>query len=120
MLTGGALAVAAAYLLAFVGGHALAPWLLAAGAVLVLTGLGLLGAGAGRPRLAAAVLLCSACVFIGFAIGLLGAAPAADGPLLLGLPRTTTLLLICSGLVPLLLLPVAYAWAFPREVMGDE
>lgn len=106
----------AAYGLTFVGSHPLAPWLLAAGATLVLAGLGLLGAGARSPRLSAAVLVACGCTFAGFAFALAAAAPAADGPLLFGLPRVTMLMLLCTGAVPLVLLPIAYAWAFPHEV----
>ena len=97
----------------------MAPWLLAAGAMLVLTGLGLLGAGARSPRLSAAVLVCCACTFAGFAFALGATPPAADGPLLFGLPRVTALMLVLSGGVPLVLLPIAYAWAFPREVSRE-
>lgn len=113
----GALAVAAAYALTFLDAAApSAPWLLATGAVLVLTGLGLLGAGSRAPRLAAAVLVASACTLLGFTVALTLAPHAAGGPLLLGLPRATTLLLLLTGGLPLVMLPLAYAWAFPKEV----
>lgn len=117
----GAIAVATAYGLAF-GGVAgtLGPWCLAFGSVLVLTGLGLLGAGPRAPRLQAAVLVACAFTFGGFALGLVASAPTPDGPLLLGLPRTTALLLLFAGAVPLVLLPLAYAWAFPREVVRPD
>lgn len=87
--------------------------------MLVLTGLGLLGAGARSPRLSAAVLVCCACTFAGFAFALGATPPTADGPLLFGLPRVTSLMLLLSGAVPLVLLPIAYAWAFPREVSRE-
>jgi hypothetical protein len=85
----------------------------------VLTGLGLLGVGPRRPRLAGAVLTACACTFGGFALALLHAAPTADGPLWLGLPRATALLLVVTGAVPLVLLPLAYGLWFEREVMDD-
>ena len=117
ILGSGALAVAVAYGLMFIAPEsASAPWLLATGAVLVLTGLGLLGAGPRAPRLAAAVLVACACTLIGFAVALTLAPHAAGGPLLLGLPRATALMLLLTGGLPLVLLPLAYAWAFPREV----
>lgn len=119
VLGAGALAVAGAYVLSFFGPSAIAPWLLAAGSTLVLSGLGLLGAGPQAPRLRAAVLLACACTFAGFAFALGAAPPAADGPLLFGLPRVTAVMLLATGAVPLLLLPIAYAWAFPREVKPD-
>lgn len=118
-LTVGAVAAAAAYAAVFAAAEGVAPWLLASGATLVLSGLGLLGAGDGRPRLAATVLVACAFTFVGFAFGLLLAPPVSDGPLLLGLPRVTTLMLLCTGLVPLVLLPVAYGLFFERDVMRD-
>jgi len=120
ILTRGALAVLGAYALSFAGASPLAPWLLAAGATLVLTGLGLLGAGERAPRLAAVVLVACALTFLGFATALVIKPHAVNGPLLLGLPRATTLMLLLTGLVPLVLLPVAYALLFKREVLADE
>lgn len=120
ILAGGALAVLAAYAVSFVGASPLAPWLLASGATLVLTGLGLLGAGARAPRLSAAVLLACALTFAGFATALLITPHAAGGPLLFGLPRATALLLLLTGAVPLVMLPLAYAAVFTREVQPDE
>lgn len=119
ILTCGALAVFAAYALSFGAPSATAPWLLASGSVLVLTGLGLLGAGERAPRLQAAVLVACAFTFAGFAAALSIAPHEAGGPLLLGLPRATALLLGFTGAVPLVLLPLAYAAAFEREVQGD-
>lgn len=119
VLGAGALAVAGAYALSFIGSSALAPWLLAAGSTLVLTGLGLLGAGPRAPRLRSAVLVACACTFGGFAFALAAAPPPADGPLLFGMPRVTAVMLLATGAVPLVLLPIAYAWAFAREVKPD-
>ena len=116
VLTGGALLVFIAYALTFGGASPMAPWLLAVGAVLVLTGLGLLGAGPRAPRLAAAVLVACACTLLGFAVALTLAPHEAQGPLRFGLPRATALMLLLTGGIPLVLLPLAYAWAFPREV----
>lgn len=116
VLTLGALVVLAAYALTFAGTTPMAPWLLAIGAVLVLTGLGLLGAGPRAPRLAAAVLVACACTLLGFFAALTLAPHVAGGPLLFGLPRATALMLLLTGGIPLVLLPLAYAWAFPHEV----
>lgn len=115
----GALGVLGAYGLTFLGGSVAAPWLLAAGATLMLTGVGLLGAGAKAPRLSAAVIIACLSTFIGFACALWLAPPSTDGPLLFGLPLATAVMLLYVGAVPLILLPIAYAWAFPREV-GTE
>lgn len=112
--------MALAYGLTFWSAGSVAPWLLAAGATLVLTGLGLLGAGERAPRLAAAVLLACALTFAGFATALLLKPHAAGGALLFGLPRATTLLLLLTGLVPLVMLPIAYAALFKREVLSDD
>ena len=120
ILTLGALTVLGAYALSFGSPNALAPWLLAAGATLVLTGLGLLGAGEYAPRLSAAVLVCCALTFAGFATALMLKPHAVGGPLLFGLPRATTLMLLLTGAVPLVLLPLAYAAVFKREVQPDE
>lgn len=116
VLTAGALAVLAAYALSVGNPSPMAPWLLAVGAVLVLTGLGLLGAGPRAPRLSAAVLFACACTLSGFFVALTQAPHAAGGPLLLGLPRATALMLLITGGIPMTMLPLAYAWAFPREV----
>lgn len=115
----GALTVAGAYLAVFANVDAAGPWLLALGTTLLLAGLGVLGAGAGRPRLATVVVVACALTLAGFGSALLAAPPTADGPLWLGLPRATTLLLLLSGLGPLLLLPIAYALCFEREEMRD-
>lgn len=120
LLSVGALLVALSYTLTFAAEASIAPWFLAVGATLVLTGLGLLGAGERAPRLAAVVLVACALTFIGFATALVIKPHAVNGPLLLGLPRATTLMLLLTGLVPLVLLPVAYALLFTREVLVDE
>jgi hypothetical protein len=120
ILTCGAVVVALAYAAVFAEYANAAPWLLAAGATLVLTGLGTLGAGEKAPRLAAAVLVACALTFIGFAFALAMKPHEAGAALLFGLPRATTLMLLCTGAVPLVMLPLAYAWLFPREVMRDE
>lgn len=120
VLAAGALTVLAAYALSFGDPSPMAPWLLAVGAVLVMTGLGLLGAGPRAPRLAAAVLVACACTLVGFAVALTLPSHTAGGPLLFGLPRATALMLMLTGGLPLVLLPLAYAWAFPREVASED
>ena len=110
----------AAYALTFLGGSAGAPWLMAAGAMLLLAGLGLLGAGPKAPRLASAVMVACFSTFIGLAFGLTLNAPVANGPLLFGLPLSTAVMLLYAGALPLVVLPIVYAWAFPREVAQDS
>lgn len=121
LLVLGLVSVATAYAIAFAAGGALssaAPWALALGATLVLTALLWLG---GRRRgklpraLAVATALSALATFGGFAFALLAPPPVASGPLLLGLPRVTAILLLCVGAVPLVVLPLLYAAAFEDE-----
>lgn len=120
LITLGSLGVLAAYALTFLGGSDGAPWLMAAGATLVLGGLGLLGAGPKAPRLASAVIVACFSTFVGLAFGLTLNAPVANGPLLFGLPLSTAVMLLYAGAVPLVVLPIVYAWAFPREVAQES
>lgn len=120
----GLLSITAAYatVLAGVAPRA-APWWLALGTTAVLAGMAVLGfarRGRATPRLARASAICFASVAVGLAIPLVLPPPAAGDPLLLGLPRPTAILLILVGLLPLLLLPLAYAAAFEREVLSDD
>lgn len=118
----GLLLVVAAYAIAFDGGSPLAPWALALGATLVLAAMLWLG---GRRRgrlsrkLAAGAVVAAVATFGGFAYALLAPPPVADGPLLLGLPRATTILLGVVGAVPLILLPLIYAAAFDDGIADD-
>lgn len=120
----GLLAVAASYGAALVGVAAHAtPWWLASGSTAVLAALAVLGAARGRrptPILTATGLVSFLSVATGLLVPLAMRAPDASTPLLLGLPRPTAILLLLVGLLPLLLLPVAYAAAFEREVLSDE
>jgi hypothetical protein len=123
LLIVGLLLIAGAYALAFAGNAVLAPWPLALGAAEVLAAMLWLGARrAGRlPRILGGALAIAAIATAGgFAWALLAVPPAAGGPLLFGLPRTTTLMLLLAGAVPLLVLPVAYTIAFDREVLDDD
>lgn len=124
LLVGGLLAVAVAYLLTGVGvATAVAPWALAAGTTAVLAGLAHLaiprrGSGASVLRLAVTLSLTS--VLAGFLLPLLLPEVTATTPLWLGLPRPTAWLVLLTFVVPLIVLPVAYAVAFPREVLRPE
>lgn len=125
LLVGGLLAVAVGYSLVLIGaaGSPLGPWALAVGTAVVLSALLALAArrAGAIPRSLRAT---SALVFVATAGGLLYAlaasAPVSDGPLLLGLPRVTAVLLLVVGLVPLIVLPVAYACAFKRDVLSED
>lgn len=122
-LVTGLFAIALAYAATLAGvGAAIAPWLLALGTATVLASLLALAAARRgvRPRiLGTAAALTGVTIAVGLSLALAAAPPTPDGELLLGLPRTTALLLLSVGLVPLLALPLAYAAAFEREVMGD-
>jgi hypothetical protein len=117
LITGLAL-VALAYVLAFAGASASAPWALALGATLVLTAMLWLG---GRRRgrlpraLAAACVIAALATFGGFSYALLAPAPTSEGALLLGIPRTAAILLSLVGAVPMFALPLLYAAAFDDE-----
>lgn len=124
LLVLGLLAIAVAYAAAFAGVAArAAPWWLALGSTAVLAGLAGLGIARrarATPLLARAVVVCFASVAVGLAVPLLLPAPAAGDPLLLGLPRPTAILLTLVGALPLVVLPLAYAAAFEREVLSEE
>jgi hypothetical protein len=114
--------VASGYALAFAG-SAFAPWGLALGAACVLAAMLWLGARrAGRlpRRLGAALTVAGLATAGGFAWALVAPPPIAGGPLLLGLPRATTVMLLLVGAVPMVVLPLAYAFAFEREVLDDD
>jgi hypothetical protein len=126
LIIGGTLAIAAAYLAALVRPAlpAWAPWAIALGAAAVPAGLFVLGA-AKRGRLSSALLVVFALVFIIVAgcFGLALALPAregAGGPLLLGLPLRTAIVLYGVGFLPLVLLPVAYALSFDSTVLRED
>ena len=124
LLLVGLLAVGAAYGSVLLGVAATAaPWWLASGTTAVLAGIAVLGAarrGRPTPVLTAAVVLSFVSVLVGLLLPLVLPAPHATSPLMLGLPRPTAILLLLVGLLPLLLLPLAYGYAFDREVLSDD
>lgn len=123
LLSFGTLGVAVAYGAVLIGVESTAtPWWLASGTTAVLAGLASLGAarhGRRTPILAAAITTSFVSVAAGFLIPLAMPAPDATMPLLLGLPRSTAILMLLVHAVPLVLLPLAYGVAFDREVLGD-
>lgn len=128
VLFAGLLIVAAGYVAVLLPGESatarvLGAWALALGASLVLTGMLALAAArpAGTPRMMrVATWLTFLATFGGLAYALAAPAPVTDGPLLLGLPRVTAIMLLLTGLVPLVALPLAYARAFDRDVLPRE
>jgi hypothetical protein len=96
---------------------ALAPWLLLAatlGALLALAALGVRGEG-GRRNLPLAAFA-AVVVLVGGGVGgaLLMADPEAGSLLFLGLPAGAALVVYVAGLLPLLVVPLAYALTFDR------
>lgn len=124
LLVLGLFAVGAAYALVLTD-RALraAPWWLALGTTAVLAGMAMMGIarrGRATPMLARAAAVSCVSVAAGLVVPLVLPAPSAGEPLLLGLPRPTAILLSLVGLLPLVLLPIAYAVAFEREVLTED
>ena len=119
------LCVAGAYALAFLPGGAppWASWGIALGAPGALATIMLLGASrGGRIPATAAVAIVLTFVVLTLAFGialLLPAAEGAGGPLLLGLPLRTAIVIYGVGITPLFFLPAAYAAAFDAETLTE-
>jgi hypothetical protein len=113
-VVGGLLAQASAYGVAMVGDPAdpVVAWLAVVGISATMAGTLVIGALrgdtlSGPARLAAIVLL--VVPLVAFAAALLLPAETAIDPLLLGLPRRAAIVLIGVGILPVLVLPLAYA-----------
>lgn len=115
--------IAGAYALAFLpgGAPAWAAWGLALGGPGTLSAVMLLGAARGgrvRPIVGVAIGLTFVVLAGAFAIALvLPAAEGAGGPLLLGLPLRTAVVIYGVGIVPMLFLPAVYAATFDAETL---
>ena len=130
LLVAGLLLVAAGYVVVLLDtAVAFGPWGLALGSAAVLTALLRISARragsaprAGRiPRaMHVATLVVFGATVAGFGVALVSPPATADGPLLLGLPRITAILLLLVGLVPLVVLPVVYASAFERDILSAD
>lgn len=131
-LAASTLAIGVAYASAFLpgGAPAWAPWPLAIGVPLALVSVMSLGAARGGrvpgPLLAAFALV-GLMLAGGFALALLlpgGGGVAGNGtvgePLLLGLPRRAAIVIYGIGLLPVLVLPVAYALTFEAQTLRDD
>lgn len=123
-LLAGTLAIAAAYASAFLPGPppAWAAWAMAMGTAVVMVASTALGAA--RNGKIGRLKIPFALVFLvlagGFALALGLPAETADAPLFLGLPIRAAVVLIGIGLVPLLVLPVAYALTFEEMTLSEE
>ena len=119
-------AIAVAYGSAFMPGGApgWAPWLLALGIPGALGGIMVLGAarergGVGRLAIPFAFVIVTLTVGFCLALGL----PANEGPgstLWLGLPARAALIIYGIGLMPVVVLPVAYALTFETQTLAAE
>jgi hypothetical protein len=119
----GTLCIAAAYGSAFLpGAPAWGNWCMVAGTALVMLGALLLGA-ARRTKPLGMLAWVFAFMFL-LVAGCLGTAlllppEQAGSALLVGLPRRAAIVLYGLGVVPFLVLPLAYAITFDRLVIGE-
>jgi hypothetical protein len=119
--------IATAYASAFVGapGPALwAPWMLVLGVPGAIVSVMVLGATRGRGGSVGSLI--APIVFVGLALatgfGLALALPASEGastPLVLGLPLRAAIVLYGIGLMPIVVLPVAYALTFETQTLNE-
>lgn len=119
------LLIAAAYAAALVPGPtpAWAPWCYMVGTTTVMLATIVLGAArstGGVGRLAVPFVLIYVLLLAGFGAALaLPAEAGPDAPLWLGLPRRAAIVLYGIGIVPLFLLPVAYALTFDSATLRE-
>ena len=123
-LLAGTLACAAAYASAFLPGDppAWSPWALGIGTAVVMVAASALGAaradrGIGRLKLPFAIVFLI--VAGGFAAALTLQNPGENPRLFLGLPAGAAIVLIGIGLLPLLVLPIAYALTFEDMTLSE-
>ncbi|PYO47825.1 MAG: hypothetical protein DMD72_09140 [Gemmatimonadetes bacterium] len=119
-------AIAAGYAAAFSrnGTPTWAPWLLAAGIPVALGEIMILGAvrgagGIGRLKIPFAFVILILAIGFGAALAL----PASEGPLSrlwLGLPARAAVVIYGVGLLPIIVLPVAYAMTFETLTLSAE
>ena len=120
------LAIAVGYAAAFKQGGPpeWAPWLLALGIPISLGAIMILGAARGQKGigpLKLPFLFVVAVLVIGFTAAL--ALPATEGPLStlwLGLPARAAVVIYGIGLLPIVVLPVAYALTFETQTLNAE
>lgn len=125
-LASGILAIAVGYAAAFLPGGAppWAPWLLALGIPIALGAIMILGAARGRMGIGPLkypFAFVVAVLAIGFCAAL--ALPATDSALSrlwLGLPARAAIVIYGIGLLPIIVLPVAYALTFEAQTLSAE
>jgi hypothetical protein len=122
----GVVAIAIGYAAAFLRGGppVWAPWLLALGIPVALGAIMILGAARGRAgvgQLKYPFAFVVAVLAIGFCAAL--ALPATESPLSrlwLGLPARAAIVIYAIGLLPIIVLPVAYALTFETQTLNAE
>jgi hypothetical protein len=122
----GILSIALGYAAAFLRGGppAWAPWLLALGIPIALGAIMILGAARGRRGIGSLkypFAFVVAVLAIGFCAAL--ALPATESPLStlwLGLPARAAIVIYGIGLLPIIILPVAYALTFETQTLNAE
>src|SRR6202162_2973973 len=125
-LIAGILAIAVGYAAAFLPGGTpvWAAWLLAVGIPVALGAMMILGAARGRKGIGPLkypFAFVIAVLTIGFCAAL--ALPATDSPLSklwLGLPARAAIVIYGIGLLPIIVLPVAYALTFETQTLSAE
>jgi hypothetical protein len=125
-LIAGILSIAIGYAAAFLRGEppGWAPWLLALGIPIALGAIMVLGAARGRMGvgpLKYPFAFVVAVLAIGFCAAL--ALPATESPLSrlwLGLPARAAIVIYGIGLLPIIVLPVAYALTFDTQTLNAE
>ena len=117
--------IALAYASAFLPGGvaAWAPWAFVLGTATMMLATMVLGASR-RGRRLGGLWVVFAFTFVvlvaGFGIALLLPPPTADSPLWLGLPHGAAVVLYGVGVLPLFVLPLAYALTFDRHTLTAE
>ena len=116
--------IALAYASAFLPGGApgWSPWLMALGTALAMVSAMVFGASRrDRPLGPLAWVFAAAFVVIagGFCLALALAPPPGGEPIWLGLPRRAAILIYGIGLLPVFLLPLAYAMTFDQVTLSD-
>ena len=121
----GTLGIGAAYVSAFFP-HSLSkagPYLMAVAVPVCMIATMVLGAARGSHPLGALkwpILLVFVLVGGGFLLALLLPPDTVNGPYWLGLPRRAAVVLYGVGLLPLFVLPLAYAFTFDALTLSDE
>lgn len=125
-LTWASIAIAAGYASAFKDGGApsWAPWLLAFGIPIALVSVMVMGAARDRggvKKLALPFAFVGILLTVGFCLALgLPANESAESSLIFGLPLRAAIVIYGVGLIPIVVLPVAYALTFETQTLNAE